>query len=99
MQDSAPAHRCKAVTKFLTDNNIPVLDWPGNSPDLNPIENAWNKMKNTIAKKLPTNINELKQALTKLWGDMDLSYFTNLATSMPNRIEMVISYKGNMTKY
>ncbi|KAK4323716.1 hypothetical protein Pmani_005597 [Petrolisthes manimaculis] len=99
MQDSAPAHRCKAVTKFLTDNNIPVLDWPGNSPDLNPIENAWNKMKNTIAKKRPTNINELKQALTKLWGDMDLSYFTNLATSMPNRIEMVISYKGNMTKY
>ncbi|KAG0729791.1 Transposable element Tcb1 transposase [Chionoecetes opilio] len=99
MQDSAPAHRSKVVQKFLTDNNIPVLDWPGNSPDLNPIENAWNEMKKAIAKKRPTNINELKQALTKLWVEMDLSYFTKLATSMPKRIGMVIQYKGNMTKY
>ncbi|KAG0720026.1 WD repeat-containing protein 81 [Chionoecetes opilio] len=97
MQDSAPAHRSKVVQKFLTDNNIPVLDWPGNSPDLNPIENAWNEMKKAIAKKRPTNINELKQALTKLWVEMDLSYFTKLATSMPKRIGMVIQYKGNMT--
>ena len=40
MQDGAPAHRSKIVTKFLEDNNIRVLEWPGNSPDVNPIENA-----------------------------------------------------------
>ena len=40
MQDGAPAHRSKTVTKFLEDSNIRVLEWPGNSPDLNPIENA-----------------------------------------------------------
>ena len=46
----SPAHRSWAVKTFLNDQNIEVLDWPGNSPDLNPIENAWNKIKNDQAK-------------------------------------------------
>ena len=46
MHDGVSAHSSKGVKKFLTDNNIEVSDWPGNSPNLNPIENAWNVMKN-----------------------------------------------------
>ena len=38
-QDSAPAHTSRKVTQWLTGNGIQVLDWPGNSPDLNSIEN------------------------------------------------------------
>ena len=37
MHDGAPAHKSKTVLKFLTDQNIHTLEWPGNSPDLNPI--------------------------------------------------------------
>ena len=99
MHDGAPAHRSKAVKKFLEDNHINVLEWPGNSPDLNPIENAWNKVKNTLQKERPSNIPDLKEALKKQWISMDLEYFATLATSMPRRIERVIKMKGNMTKY
>ena len=28
-----------------------TLDWPGNSPDLNPIKNLWAKMKDLEAEK------------------------------------------------
>ena len=40
MQDSVPTHRIKHITKWLKERDIPVLEWPGNFPDLNPIENV-----------------------------------------------------------
>ena len=99
MPDGAPAHRSKVVNKWLKDNHMPVLEWPGNSPDLNPIENAWNYMKNKVREAQPTNINSLKEVLTKLWIHMDAEYFKKLAESMPNRLRKVIQAKGHMTKY
>ena len=78
---------------------MPVLEWPGNSPDLNTIENAWNYMKNKVQEAQPTNINSLKEVLTKLWIHMDVEYFKKLAESMPNRLRKVIQAKGHMKKY
>ena len=48
MQDGAPCHRAKVTTNFLREN-IAVLEWPGNSPDLNPIENLWEVPKDEVA--------------------------------------------------
>ena len=42
MQNGDPVHRSRVVKKWLKDNHVPVLECPRNSPDLNPIENAWN---------------------------------------------------------
>ena len=39
MQDNTPIHKAHAVTKWLEDMGIEVVDWPPYSPDLNPIEN------------------------------------------------------------
>ncbi len=38
-QDLAPAHTAKSTKSWLNDRGVGVLDWPSNSPDLNPIEN------------------------------------------------------------
>ncbi len=35
-QDLAPAHTAKSTKSWLNDHGV---DWPANSPDLNPIEN------------------------------------------------------------
>ena len=78
---------------------MPVLEWPGNSPDLNPIENAWNYIKNKVQEAQPTHNNSLKEVLTKLWIHMDAEYFKKLAESMPNGLRKVIQAKGYMTKY
>ena len=99
MHDGAPAHRTKVIKKWLNDQNIPVLEWPGNSPDLNPIENAWNYMKNRIQQRQPSSIQTLKEDLMELWVHMDKEYCLKLADSMPNRLLNVIQAKGHMTKY
>jgi transposase len=41
LQDRASCHTSKKVMGFLREKRIAVMDWPGNLPDLNPIENLW----------------------------------------------------------
>jgi hypothetical protein len=45
LQDGAPCHTSKFNKKFLDEKPFEVIDWPRNSPDLNPIENCWNFVK------------------------------------------------------
>ena len=58
-QDSAPCHVAKRSMQWLKDERVEVLDWPGNSPDLNPIENLWSRLKRLVGGWKPSNRPEL----------------------------------------
>ncbi len=38
-QDLVPAHSAKGTKSWFNNHGATVLDWPANSPELNPIEN------------------------------------------------------------
>ncbi len=38
-QDLAPAHSAKGTKSWFNDHGFTVLDWPANSPDMNPVDN------------------------------------------------------------
>ena len=57
-QDNDPKHTFR-ITR------VNVIDWPSNSPDLNPIENLWQITKNNVEKRMPQNIEQLKQFLAE----------------------------------
>ena len=99
MQDGDPAHMSRVVKKWLKDNNVPVLECPRNSPDLNPIENAWKYMKNKVQEAHSTILQTLKKVLMKLSVHIVAEYFRKFAESMPNILHNVIKAKGHMTKY
>ncbi|VEN63703.1 unnamed protein product [Callosobruchus maculatus] len=65
MHDSAPCHTARSVTTFLSEKNVRVLPWPGNSPDMNPIENLWKLTKREVAKEAITNKRQLIETLIR----------------------------------
>ena len=41
--DNDPKHRSLKALEFYKENNIKIIDWKSNSPDLNPIKNNYRK--------------------------------------------------------
>ena len=100
MHDGAPCHRSKLVSKWLTDNSIEVLHWPGNSPDCNPIENLWNTLKNEVAKMQPSSLLNMQECIKIAWSTkITQDYCQKLVHSMPRRLAAVIQNKGFHTGY
>ncbi len=93
-QDLAPAHTAKSTKTWLNDHGVGVLDWPANSPDLNPIDNLWGIVKRKMGNKSPKNADELKATVKETWASIPPQQCHKLITSMTRRIEAVIKAKG-----
>jgi len=70
------------------------MDWPSNSPDLNPIENLWNIVETNVEKRMPDNRGDLVQFMKEEWGKIPDSVLINLVNSMKTRCELVIEKNG-----
>jgi transposase len=97
--DNDPKHRSRIVQDFLREHVPEILDWPSNSPDVNPVENLWSIMKRRVEKRKPSDLDELDQFLHEEWQNIDLSTINNLIKSMKNRCLALITSKGERINY
>ncbi|GFW32388.1 transposable element Tcb2 transposase [Trichonephila clavipes] len=101
MQDGAPCHTAWSIKAFLAEQIILLLDWPGDSPDMNTIENVWELMKREVAKDVITNKTQLLERIIHVGNHHPQMQETVLfcIDSMSRRIEALIAAKGDTSKY
>jgi transposase len=71
------------------------MNWPPNSPDLNPIENLWKIVKDLLRYH---NKEEMIQIIQEVWTQVSQEQLQRLILNMPARMQAVIEAKGGSTR-
>jgi len=76
---------------WVENKSIPVLEWPAQSPDFNPIENLCPDIKKVVVAS--------KSVIKEFWSKISPKQCQDLVDSMPKRCAPIIANKGWTTKY
>jgi transposase len=103
-QDGAPAHTAIATMRLLQEQFPRVWGksvWPGNSPDLNPIEHVWAILQESIfVEPRPRSRLDLIARIQERWDDIRSSPLPRiLVYSFPRRVTECLNNAGRHTSY
>ncbi len=97
--DNDPKHTARATKEWLRKKHFKVLEWPSQSPDLNPIENLWRELKVRVAQRQSQNITALEEICMEGWNKIPATVCENFVKTYRKRLTSVIANKGYITKY
>lgn len=99
-QDNARPHTARIVQNFIEEENLTVIEWPANSPDLNPIEHLWSIMGRRLQdREQPNNLQVLAVQLQEEWNNIPQGTIRQLIESMSRRCVEVLRARGGHTHY
>ena len=103
MQDNDPKHTSNICKKYLQykerQGELKLMDFPPQSPDVNPIEHLWEHLKREKVKHAITSKDNLWEILSDRWNNNKAPVLQALVKSMPRRVKAVLKAKGGHTKY
>ena len=99
--NNARPHHARVVTGFLRQHNVNRMDWPPHSPDLNPIDHAWDELGHRLRSNYapPTNHAHLACMLVAEWQALPQAFFQRLVNSMKWRCTECINARRGYTHY
>ncbi|KAK3556190.1 hypothetical protein QTP70_005587 [Hemibagrus guttatus] len=98
-QNNDPKHTSKSTSEWLKKNKMKTLEWPSQSPDLNPIEMLWHDLKKVVHARKPSNVAKLQQFCKDEWAKIPPQRCNRLITSYRKRLIAVVAAKGGPTSY
>lgn len=100
-QDNCSIHTSKLSQTWFDEMGVQKLDWPSQSPDLNPIEHLWDELERRLRSQpnRPSSLQALTSAVMDIWKSIPMATYQNLVESLPRRVQAVIDAKGGPTSY
>ncbi len=98
-QDNDPKHTAKITKEWLHNNSVTVLEWPSQSPDLNPIEHLWRDLKMAVHQRYHPTWQNWRGSARRNGRGSPKSRCEKLVASFPKRLMAVLNQKGASTKY
>ena len=99
-QDNDPKHKSDIVEEFFEKKDTDdVLDWPSQSPDLNPVEYLWDHLKSEVRKFNLTSKKNLEAKVMEIWKNISPDVCKRLDDTMNSRVNCVLRAKGKHIPY
>lgn len=72
-----PKHTSRLLKDYFAKMKVSVLEWPSQSPNLNPIEHLWNAMEKKMSGRRLPCVDELKASLAEKWRKLSPQLLIN----------------------
>ena len=78
-------HKVRSIQNWFVEIVVEELDWPAQSPDLNPIEQIWVELESRLRARpnRPTSMPDLTNAFVAEWKQVPAAMFQHLVESLP----------------
>ena len=97
-QDNDPKHTSRLCQNYLgrkeQNGFLQIMEWPAQSPDLNPIELVWDVLDRSVKAKQPTSATHLWELLQQCWEELSEQYLISIVERMPRVCSAAASAKG-----